>query len=403
MRAKVVLLARVRDEYGKYPFLPVEIKKGRPVTVGNTMGYYLRYSQGGKRVVQPVGANIEQAFVSYQNKEMAFARSRSGLLPIAPAEPTQGRVLIADAVTKYIADLEASVKIGEKSKSRLVGYRKAIEDFRDNCGVEYINEITGRVLKLHKTWLFENLKKRTRGKQSNTVATRFRFLSVFFRKNGLRMAKAKDPMSDDKGLMDWSDIPRETKKEHINKYSEDEVNALLSAADIDDADLIQTFLRTGCRDGEIVYLHWADVDFRREQIKISDKPKYGWRPKDRESRTIPVEDGVLLKRLTARRQRQMPGCDLVFPNTNGEPDQHLIRRLHKVAEKVRATGFEFEGDVTLHRFRRTYASMMISHCDLQTVSQLLGHSDIQTTARYLAPDQTKARVGSRTAFKGIGD
>jgi integrase len=113
-----------------------------------------------------------------------------------------------------------------------------------------------------------------------------------------------------------------------------------------------------------------------------------------------LEDGVLLKRLTARRQRQTPGCDLVFPNTNGEPDQHLIRRLHKIAAKAVAKGFEFEGDITLHRFRRTYASMMISHCDLQTVSSLL---DIQTTARYLAPDQSKARVGSRTAFKGIGD
>jgi integrase len=403
MKAKVVLLARVRTEDGKYPFLPVEINRGRPVTVENTMGYYLRYSQNGKRVVQPVGANIDRAFVDYQNKEMAFARSRNGLPPIATPEPAQGGVLIADAVTKYIADLEVSVKIGEKSKSRLVGYRKAIEDFRDHCGVEYINEITDRVLKSHKTWLFENLKKRTRGKQSNTVATRFRFLSVFFVKNGIRMGKSKNPSPDDKGLMDWSDIPRETKKEHINKYSEDEVNALLSAADIDDADLIQTFLRTGCRDGEIVYLHWSDVDFKRQQIKISDKPKYGWRPKDRESRTIPVEDGILLKRLAARKERQTLGCDLVFPNTKGEPDQHLIRRLHKVAEKAMAAGFEFEGDITLHRFRRTYASMMISHCDLQTVSLLLGHSDIQTTARYLAPDQTKARVGTRTAFKGIGD
>src|SRR6267143_1185529 len=400
MKAKVVLLARVRTKGGKYPFFPVEIKKGRPVTVENTMGYYLRYSQGGKRVVQSVGANIEQAFVSYQNKEMAFARSRNGLLPIATLEPAQGRVSIADAVTKYLKNLESAVLTGEKSKSTLTAYKNTVEDFRDHCGVHYVSEITEDVLKGHKDWLFKNIRKRARGKKINTLANRFRYLSVFLSKNGIQMAKAKNPKRDDSGLLDWSDVPKEPKEERAkpNKYSEDEVNALLDAADIDDADLIQTFLRTGCRDEEIVYLHWSDVDYKREQIKISEKPKYGWRPKDRESRTIPVEDGVLLKRLTARRQRQTPGCDLVFPNTNGEPDQHLIRRLHKVAAKAVAKGFEFEGDITLHRFRRTYASMMISHCDLQTVSQLLGHSDIETTARYLAPDQSKSRVASRTAF-----
>src|SRR6267154_1450973 len=405
MRAKVVLLARVKRPTAKipYPFVPVEIKRGRPVTVENTMGYYLRYSQGGKRVVRPVGANIEQAFVSYQNKEMAFARTRDGLLPITPSEPAQGRVLIADAVTKYLKNLESAVLTGEKSKSTLTAYKNTVEDFRDYCGVHYMSEITEDILKGHKDWLFKNIKKRARGKKINTLVNRFRYLSVVLSKNGIQMSKAKNPKRDDNGLLDWNDIPKEPKEERAkpNKYSEDRVNALLDAADVDDADLIQTFLRTGCRDEEIVYLHWSDVHYKEQEIEISEKPKYGWRTKDREARTIPLEDGVLLKRLKAREQRQS-GSGLVFPNTNGEPDQHLIRRLHKVAEKARASGFKFKQDITLHRFRRTYASMMIAHCDLQTVSELLGHSDIETTARYLAADQTKARVGSRTAFKGIG-
>ncbi len=112
---------------------------------------------------------------------------------------------------------------------------------------------------------------------------------------------------------------------------------------------------------------------------------------------------MLLKRLEARKKRQKPANNLVFPNTNGDPDMHLIRRLHKIVEKAEAKGFVFEGDITLHRFRRTYASMMISHSDLQTVSSLLGHSDVQTTALYLAPDQSKARAGTRNAFKRIGN
>jgi integrase len=83
-------------------------------------------------------------------------------------------------------------------------------------------------------------------------------------------------------------------------------------------------------------------------------------------------------------------------------DMHLIGRLHAVIAKL-PKNTEIEGVPTLHRFRRTYASMMIAHTDLQTVQKLMGHSDIQTTARYLAADLEKARQGTRTAFKGVGD
>jgi integrase len=204
------------------------------------------------------------------------------------------------------------------------------------------------------------------------------------------------------GLISRSDVPVEEKPQHINRYSPEEIKAMLSVADEDQTDLIQLFLRTGVRDEEAAFLEWDDVDFKRKQIFIREKPGI-WKPKDKEQRIIPVEDGVLLPRLDARRKRQSPASKLVFPNTLGCPDMHLIRQLHKVIAKLKNQGVEIEGVVTLHRFRRTYASLMISHSDLQTVGSLLGHSDIETTSRYLAPDQTKARIGTRTAFQGMGD
>lgn len=409
MKAKVILLARMPDGQGNYPFVPVPFKKGRPEAVEGATSYYLRYSQDGKRVVEPVGPNLAVAFSAFQNRDLNQARLRAGLLPIhGPAglvqdfkEHADGRVRIADAVRKYMADLDASVKTKEKSKATWRAYKNAVEDFQDQCGVEYLDEVSGAILKAHKVWLFENIQKRIRGKIHNTVAKRFRYLNAFFNVQGIQMVKSRSPRKGEMGLMDWGDFPREEKKANVDKYSEQEINAMLEVADIDEADFIQLLLRTGCRDEEIAYMMWSDVDWRRKQIVVTEKPKYDWRPKDRESRTIPLEDGVLLKRLEARRKRQTPANDLLFPNTNGEPDMHLIRRLHKIVAKAKKKGHEFEGDITLHKFRRTYASMMISHSDLQTVSDLLGHSDIETTSRYLAPDQEKARVGTRTAFNGI--
>jgi integrase len=411
MRAKVLLLARVPDGTGKYPFIPVSIKRGRPVPVDNATAYYLRYSVGGKRIVKAVGADIDAAYVAFQNTELNHTRIRQGLHPVdGPAailsdfkSHVPNRVRIADAVAEYVQRLEDSVKTGERSNATLAGYKLAVEDFANTCGVEYLDEVTGEVLRQHKLWLFANIEKRVRGKLSNTVAKRFRYLNAFFNTQGIVMLKNNNPRKGDEGLIARNEIPREEKKPNIDKYSEEEIRSMLAVANVDEADLIHIFLRTGCRDEEVAYLHWTDVDWKRKQITISEKPSYGWRTKDKESRDIPLEDGVLLDRLAARKKRQHPAGNLVFPNTLGEPDKHLILKLHKIVKKARAAQYEIEGVITLHRFRRTCASMTISHSDLQTESALLGHSDIETTSRYLATDQTKARIGARTAFAGVDE
>jgi integrase len=396
-KPKVVLLARINDG-DRYPFVSVEIHKGRPVPIdGVVVGYYLRFTANGKRITRPIGKNLDAAFVTYQNEELQQTRRLMGLSSIDTAI---NRTKISDAVRQYSEDLRVSVQIGDKSKRTYKSYVAILDYFQEHCGVTYLDEITGAVLRSYKIHLFDHIKKRPYGKTSNTVAARFRCLSAFFSRYGIKISRGRNVSSDDKGLMEAPDFPRESREQNIDKYSEDEIKALLSMASVDEADLIQTFLRTGARDQEVAHLKYSDLDFRRKQIIISEKPEYGWRPKGKRSRTIPLEDGVLLKRM-AERKKRYPKNALIFPNSLGGPESHLIKRLHAVVKKARDKGFEFEGRIALHKFRRTYASMMISHSDLQTVSALLGHQDIQTTARYLAPDMQKARRGSETAFRGL--
>ncbi len=117
MRPKVVVLARVKDG-NAYPFLPVEIKRGRPIPVEGATGYYLRFTEHKKRKVEPVGVNLDLAFIAFQNRELNLTRRRLGLAPIhGPAGLVQdfkdhanNRVRISDTVKKYIEDLEASVE-----------------------------------------------------------------------------------------------------------------------------------------------------------------------------------------------------------------------------------------------------------------------------------------------------
>jgi integrase len=399
VKPKVVLLARVKNGT-RYDFIPVPIKNARPVEIEDATTYYLRYTQNGKRRTEAVGADLTRAFVTYQNRELNHTRVSQGLSRITELSPTgkSGRMKISHAVAVYLQNLSDNIKTGERSKGTEQGYKIAVESFRDNCGVVYMDQITGDVLRQHKLFLFETIKKRKYGAKHNTVANRFRFLNAFFNKFGIKMARDKNPHRDDTGLMNYSDVPREQKKLNKDKYSIEEIKAMLSVADIDEADLIHFFLRTGCRDEEAAYMEWSDIDFKRKHVIVREKPGI-WKPKDKEQRNIPVEDGVLLDRLRARRER-VPGR-LLFPNQGDGPDMHLIRKLHKVVKKAQKKGLEIEGVPTLHRFRRTYASAMISHSDLQTVSALLGHSNIETTSRYLATDESKARTGTRTAFKDM--
>ena len=393
-------------------YVPVEVRNERPIQPQQEIrGYYLRYPgdgpEGGKRRLESVGKDISVAFVAFLNRKTLHMQAEMGLAPATQKPSVKNhngngngsRLRMADGLNKTLQEIEEDVRKGKKSVNTLRAYKRATIDFRDHCGVTYFDEITREVLLAHETWLYKNLRKRVRGKKSNTVAARFRCLTAFLNRHGIQLGKRMNAKPDDPGLMRRDEVPQEEKK-RVDKYSEEEIRNMLAVATEDQADLIHTFLRTGMRDEEVVYLEWDDVDFEHKQILIREKPGV-WKPKDKEEREIPCEDGILLKRLAARRKRQKPANKLVFPNTLGCPDMHLIRQLHKIVDKMKKRKQTLKGDPTLHRFRRTYASMMIPHTDLQTVSELLGHSRLDTTSRYLAPDQQKARIGTRNAFKKV--
>ena len=60
--------------------------------------------------------------------------------------------------------------------------------------------------------------------------------------------------------------------------------------------------------------------------------------------------------------------DLVFPNSEGKPDGHFLRKLKAIAKKA---GGE---DAELHRFRKTYADTLHEEgVSLNTIRIRLGH------------------------------
>ncbi|HXW17991.1 MAG TPA: hypothetical protein VEJ39_06795, partial [Candidatus Acidoferrales bacterium] len=176
MRAKVMFVGRVKSEDGTYPFLEVQIKNGRPIPLENVTTYYLRYSDNGRRIVEPVGGDLSAAFVAYQNRELNQARAQQGLKPIETEASalirdfktsTSGEITIAEAVAQFIVDCQNRIQDWRNgganglSPNSASAYKQAIQSFADACanmGAVNMSELNDpkrgeAILSYFKDWL----------------------------------------------------------------------------------------------------------------------------------------------------------------------------------------------------------------------------------------------------------
>jgi integrase len=108
--------------------------------------------------------------------------------------------------------------------------------------------------------------------------------------------------------------------------------------------------------------------------------------KSAKDRFIPIPAKLVWKIKDRMRQRNAQPHDLVFPNGEGKPDGHFLRKLKAVAKKASVEGAE------LHRYRKTYADTLHEEGVLvNTIRIRLGHESLDVTARL--PQRQGRRVG----------
>jgi integrase len=169
----------------------------------------------------------------------------------------------------------------------------------------------------------------------------------------------------------------------IDVFSPEEIWALVrAAASEQDAAIFLTAAFTGLRLGELIALHWRDVDFAGSVLRVRASYAAGalTAPKSGKVRSVPLAPDVAkaLARL-AERDWFTSEDDLVFPGeVGGFLDGSALRRRYKDALKrtdLRALRF--------HDLRHTFGTRMIAKADIRRVQEWMGHADIQTTMRYL--------------------
>jgi integrase len=139
---------------------------------------------------------------------------------------------------------------------------------------------------------------------------------------------------------------------------------------------------TGLRLGELLALHWADVDLERRILSVSRSMSAGIESstKTRRPRSVPLADQAAseLKRLRER-PRFTGRNDYVFCRPDGGPlDCSAVRSRFICAQEkagVRVRRF--------HDLRHSFGSLAIQKFDLVAVKDMMGHSKLTTTERYL--------------------
>jgi integrase len=188
--------------------------------------------------------------------------------------------------------------------------------------------------------------------------------------------------------------PPQTRSGDIEVFSPEEVWALARAAESEqDRAIFLAAAFTGLRMGELIALHWRDVDFAGSLLRVRAGYAGGvlTTPKSGKVRSVPLAPDVAqtLARL-AGRELFTAEDDLVFPGETGEfLDGSALRRRYKVA--LKRAGLR---QLRFHDLRHTFGTRMIAKADIRRVQEWMGHADIQTTMRYLhyAPREEDARL-----------
>ncbi len=362
-------------------------KPGRNYPMGTI--YVLRY--GSTWETLPENLDSTEARVAKMRREVELFTGRTE--PPAPKPRTTDAGTLDKLIDVYLTTGRAVEK--NWRKHTLQCYALALKLFRESCTKPYLRDIDGDDLRRFKVFL-RGLKTSTGKKvDDRTVYNHFNNVVSFLNAHGKR------------DLVPQSEWPKYEEKKTVC-YDESTMSRLLQFADEDERDVLEFFLGVGFRNGEGTHVEWRDIDFKNKEIHTYSKPEeYGWEVKDTEQRIIGISDR-LAERLQARHKRHL-GDGLVFANTKGNPDTHLLRVIKRVAlraglncghcvgtyerKRVPCSTHPVCKKWIIHTLRKTWATFQArSGASVPTIQADLGHSSLVTTLKYLAAEDRRSTV-----------
>lgn len=265
-----------------------------------------------------------------------------------------------------------------------------IKSFINALGITYVDEFTTD----HATLFYSELLKekidpkgstdRVLKANPKTINFYISTAKAFFNQEYVKGHIRKSPMLHIKNLR--------VEKKKPDYYSVDELKSFFDQS-MPDAfrDAFMGLLFTGMRYAELANLTWEDVDFHRQLIYIRSKADFKTKTTNGE-RAIPMN--VVVNELLRKIFYSKRSDKYVFVGTQGLKLRE--RRMLDTCKKIAADA-KIESRAFLHKFRHTYATMLIHQgVSIQNIKELLGHWSVVETEVYahnksdhLHPDVSK--------------
>lgn len=354
-------------------------KVAQPLPEG--VPYYIRFTDPvtGKRGMDPVGRDFNAAVKKLHEAEEA-ARI-GGKVPTAKTNS----MAVATACENFLA-----IKSDKASRS-IARYKNVLKKFQEYISVEYVDQITIDVLRKFKAAVIAD------GYAMKTFNTDYAVVRGMMKKAGSTVCLPCDEVPK---VEESSPIP----------YSEDQLAAFFDYMTPEQYERYQFFLNSACRQREVTFASWADLNWDTGEYHICSKPDVKFSVKNHEDRLVPLPSDVM-NFLRARRKRDPKGR-WIFLNGDGSPEHHFLEEIkriardaglncghcvveHKMDGKARTLSCDKHAvceHIILHRFRKTCATRW-HHAKpepvpLKNIQLYLGHKDLSTTQIYLGVKST---------------
>jgi integrase len=377
-----------RKEPGKgWRYKAVPAGAGRRPAFDSESKFHVRYPDAsGKFVYSQAYDTLEEAQrAAAELPSMAKAFAAGLTLEEYKDRENEHRVPIKKAIDSFLAHASKT-----KKPKTVAGYKLNLQQFTESLDskIHYMDEVGKAQLHAFRDYLAgKGYEARTQHNRMMTV------LSL------LKANRIKTDFSLGKDLPEFEEEP-------AVPYEPAELQKLFAAMKPEEVIRYKFFLGTACRDKEVTYASWQDIDFARGIYHVRRKPDVGFTPKKHESRDVkmPTELAEALK----ERKKKAPHPRWIFVNEESRPDNHFLRKFKRIALRAKVNCGHCTAPWTagryhttrkiqvmctthpvcqhhyLHRLRKTCASNWeASGVPVRTIQYMLGHNSLETTQKYL--------------------
>jgi len=319
-------------------------------------------------------------------RELRKATIAGTLAPSRP-EPQTTDLTVLEAIDQYLGSMRAAGR--KESSIQMSGYSRTVIA-RNGIGKRRVVDVTAADIEAYMTWRTTHVWKTVRraGEQPRAVAVRGGRASPATVSRDRALLGAAFRRLERMGELERNVVtqvpkPKRRKRQRA-ALNKDEVRRLLTACDRFLRPVVLTMLYTGARKGEILRLHWRDIDFESRRISL-------YRPKTGNASMLPLHPALAEELAALKDERGAKDNDPIFPSRLGGPIKNIKTGF---ASAVKRAGLADRG-VTPHVLRHTFAVHFLEGgaavTDLQAI---LGHASLETTQIYaqMVDARTRASV-----------